>query len=193
MLGIDPVIKYRDDFNQIVNSIWQVHSGITIEESLPSHLEKILDEVIRIKECYQTTFVLEKQDVSQALACLWYKYQEKWKKRKVKRTSNRDFLLQCSIWGIQSWYYREVVAMSHDKSPPPVDMLEQEGLFCLNFRFVVYGTDIHPFDVLKPYERYLIFLQYKMEKNIVEIARMVKRDRAVVSKQLEHIVQRLGS
>ena len=226
---MDPLVKYQDDFKEIVELVWQIHNSPSsmisskptdrshhkdpdqiqysytqIPGQYSSHLSFSFSkngdgrrELMRIRSTYWTTFTVDKEDVQQELTYMWLKYWKILQKREKgkKYVHPRDYLLSCTVWGMKTWYYSEVIAASHgqeyarseweDQSDPPP--------FSLTMRFVTLGTDLKPLDTLDPYERYLIFLMYKMRKNTVEIAHIAQRDRKAITEQLRQIHSRLRS
>ena len=77
------------------------------------------------------------------------------------------------------------------ENPEPIS-LEEEKCLRLDMSFFQERL-IFPLDSLLPYERYLIFLKYKAEKSIVEMAHILQKNRDTVSNQLKRIHDKLRS
>jgi hypothetical protein len=75
----------------------------------------------------------------------------------------------------------------YDKLP-----VEEPG-FRLNLPFLARGTDFYPLSELSAYERYLIFLKYKEDRNILEIAQVVQKSKMTVQRHLKRIHTKLRS
>lgn len=212
---MDPFVKFKEDFDNIVEIVWQVHtrqfsshflsyhqreldiSPLTVS----SHLKILKKELLRIRETYSGSFSIEKEDIRQQLRYLWLKQLESFRGKK-KDYLVRDHLLSCTPWGMKTWYYQEVIGMSQSNDPEteclypyqtipsPSDLMEY--LLKLEPSFFVQDPPF-PFCALTPYEKYLIYLQYQGEKTIVDIAYIVQKDRGVVSRQLKKIHTKLRS
>lgn len=202
---IDPVVRYQKDYQEIVELVWQTYlNSFDTQDSLsgrslqhrqtPSHLATLRRLLVSIQKRYWSSFSLEKQDIKQQLAYLWYRYQKKWDKKKKKKTSFRDYLLQCSVWGLDTWYRQEVMGVSHSMtySTDPMPHQEKSKALYLDLAFLAEDT-VAPLDVLDPHERYLIYLKYKEEKNIVEISDIIQQDRGIVSDKMKQIFNKMRS
>lgn len=199
---MDPLVKYKDDFEEIVDLVWQVHlssqCSMNTFGKTSSHITMLGKELLNIRNSYWSTFTIEKEDIQQELACLWLKYYQRFQQKKRKRTSLRDYLLSCTVWGMKSWYRSQVIGMSHNPemvyhSSEQTTGSCSENLWTLENLLSIATMVPFPLSQLRPYERYLIFLKYKMEKNTVEIAYIVQKDRRVVKKQLDQIHTKLRS
>ena len=71
--------------------------------------------------------------------------------------------------------------------------LKEELGFKLNVSFLAHGTDFYPLSELSPYERYLIFLKYQEDRNILEIAQVVQKDKMTIQRHLKKIHTKLRS
>lgn len=180
---------HRDSL-QTIFSLARKHGGLS-----SAHHLVLFKELSRISNSYWSTFTLEREDIEQQLRYLWIKYNKMFSKKEKKRTSLRDYLLACTVMGMSTWYYREVVGVSYDTSLSLEELAENTvgspDKLSLDFSFVIKGTTIYPLQDLTPYERYLLFLRYKTEKTTVEIAYVVQKDRKTVSRQLARIHNKL--
>lgn len=179
----------KSDFNALVDTTWKAHQGHLLYPTKP-YLKRLLLMIYKIQEGRSSAFVITKCDIRQELLMLWVTYVKKWKERRDKSTSLKSYLLGCSIWGLRNWYAKEMKSLSHisvlssgDPAPP----------FKLDLLFLADGTTFFPLSELTSYERYLIFLKYAEEKNILEIAGMVRRSRDTVTKQLNRTMYKLRS
>jgi len=212
---MDPSVKFKDDFDNIVELVWKIHTGQLDSQfvshhhsqleisslTVSSHMKVLRKELLRLRGKYPSTFSIDKEDIGQQLRYLWYQYMESYKGRD-KDYLVRDHLLACTPWGMKAWYFQEVVGMSHSNDPEvECPHLHQTTLPVSDLRRYLLKLDPSffiqdppwPLSSLSPYEKYLIYLQYQAEKSIVEIAYIVQKDRGVVSRQLKQIHKKLRS
>lgn len=179
-----------DDFNEIVDLVWNTYLRRHTNPQKP-HLVKLKKELLSSIRRYWNTYTLDREDIEQELRLLERKYLQSFSKKRRKHTL-KEFVLQCCIFGMRTWFHQQLSSVSHGvESPMPVETCVLE--FQLDLRFLLHGTDYWPLCNLSPYERYLIFLRFKEDKSIVEIAYIVQKHREVISKQLRSILNRLRS
>ena len=63
--------------------------------------------------------------------------------------------------------------------------------FKLNLRFLLEGSNNRLLKDLSGYERYIIFLVFKEEKNMVEMSKILQRDRRAIKNHYEKILERI--
>lgn len=182
---------HEKDFNEIVDLVWNVWNDKPVYLTR-SHLVNLYQRLLSVQQRYWTTFMIQKEDIQQQLSMLWLRYENKYKKIS-RRGSLLDYLLQCSILGMETWFYRQISVPSYNKSVVQEQIVQEWKAvgFQLDLDFLVKGTDYWPLSILSPYERYLIFLKFKEEKSIVGITYMVQKHREVVSNQLSRILNKL--
>jgi DNA-directed RNA polymerase specialized sigma subunit len=94
-----------------------------------------------------------------------------------------------SIFRLRDWLkYENHIS---DTEPNGQYLPAEKIPFELDLNFVFLGADIEPWNILYPYERYIIYLHFTKEFSIMEIARKLKRNKETVSKQLETALLKL--
>ena len=68
---------------------------------------------------------------------------------------------------------------------------ESEPDFKLDLKFLLTGTNYGPLKSLCGYERYIIFLKFKEDKSILEMSRILQKDRRVVKKHFDLIIEKI--
>lgn len=181
--------KYRQDFEEIVDLVWNIYNKRPVFPE-HTHLRALKDHLLESQRKHSNNFVIQKEDVSQQLSLLWLGYEKKWKQKQT-HVSLRHYLIQCSPFGMRTWFNRQISVPLHGTPPTPSETRTSE--FQLDLGFLRDGTSYWPLCNLSPYERYLIFLKFSEDKSIVEMTYTVQRHREVVSKQLRQILNRLRS
>ena len=181
--------KYNKEFDEIVDLVWDTWNKIPTTPS-KWYLQSLKRHLLSYQERCWTAFIIHREDVEQELSLLWLKYSNTFK---GKRTYGalREYLIQCSLIGMRSWFFQQISTPSHSGEKKYLNWFLLE--FQLDLRFLVEGTSYWPLYNLSPYERYLIFLKFKEEKSIVDIAYTVQKHREVISYQLKRILNRLRS
>lgn len=182
--------EYKDDFEGIVDLVWLVYKR---QEATPrqEHLQKLYCDLTSVEYLYPREFTLAREDVSQELAAIWIQQGKRYFEKPARITPIRQFLLDASIYHIRVWFHREIRCMSHFLPDPYTPFEETVHEFNLDVKFLRDGSNYWPLSKLSPYERYLLFLKFKQDKNIVEIAYIVQKHREVVSRQLTKIMAKL--
>lgn len=132
---------------------------------------------------------IDVEDIKQAFIEIWLGAYEDFVENKPC-ASIRNYMIRRSVWGMRDWYIKEMNILM---KLPYNYYLEEDPPFLLNLNFLLYGTEIEPLNLLSPYQRYLIFLQYKEEKTIFEIADIVQRDEKTIRYQINSILNLLRS
>jgi len=110
------------------------------------------------------------------------------------RTSKKAFLIRVSIWKLRDWYTKEIKLSQPVFMTNYLEPKEEYHLpFKLNLKFLFHGTSFFPLSTLSSYERYLIFLRYKENKTLQEIADIVQKQRKVVAKHIKNTIYKLRS
>lgn len=180
---------YSTDFEEIVDLVWNIYNKIPTDPQR-SHLCSIKSRLSLSQRRHWTTFTIQKEDIEQELSLLWLRYSKNYKGNRTPGAL-KDYLLQCSVLGMQTFFNRHLATPSHaePRQIPNWHLLE----FQLDLKFLAHGTDYWPLCNLSPYERYLIFLKFKEEKSIIEVAWIVQKARRIVSIQLKNVLNRLRS
>ena len=126
--------------------------------------------------------LLEKEDVEQEIRYIWLHCE------KTCEELTERYLKQITIWWIRDWTIKQSRVV---QVYPYYYFLEQEPEFLLDLKFLVYGTRVYPFSTLAPYERYLIFLRYREEKTILQISKMVCKNKNTVQQELRRVLNKL--
>ena len=136
------------------------------------------------------SFYLTKEDLNQHLSLLWLSYYKQYtSKEKKPEVSLRTYLLRRSIWGIRDWLNYETNIITEDAYYTKNELVETG--FKLDLKFLIEGTDFQLLSVLSPYERYLIFLKFKEEKSILQMSFILQKDRRIVKKHFDLIMQKI--
>ena len=180
---------YSNEFEGIVDLVWDTYNKQPTDPT-QSYLLALKEKLLSFQDRCHTTFAFQREDVEQELSVLWLRFNRNYR---GKRTPGelKDYLLKHSVFSMKGWFFRQISALSHGQSRyvPNWTILE----FQLDLKFLLEGTDYWPLCNLSPYERYLIFLKFKEEKSIVDMAYTVQKHREVVAYQLKRILNRLRS
>lgn len=197
-VGNNPIDLYQKDFNRIVKVAWQAY--LDLKQQSRRSLEWIYNRDIQYKKSllniyYTLTKIqipinirldLELEDLKQELSLKWIEWYRKFQNQKHHKTSLRDYLYQCSKFGLETYFISQFFVQ--------VDSFQQSSQLstqplCLDLKFLVQGSSL--FSELLPFERYLLFLKYKQEKSIIDIAYTVQKDKGTVRKQLTQTMSTL--
>jgi len=128
---------------------------------------------------------IDQNDVFQQICLIWW---QSWKTYKGSIQGLKRYLIQRTIWGLRDWLIKQsnIVGIY-----PYYYFLEEKPEFLLDLSFLAYGTRVYPFSTLAPYERYLIFLRYREEKTILQISKVVCKNKNTVQKELCWILDKL--
>jgi DNA-directed RNA polymerase specialized sigma24 family protein len=181
--------KYQTEFKELVNIVERVHND---KETfgLEGHLKALYEELQEIREEYPDPFYLSKVDLKQELYAIWLKLIHRFS-TKQPACHIKSYLLRCSVWELRDWYKSQAKIVTYTPILLEEDASETEYEFALNLSFLMYGTNYFPLCELSAYERYLIFLKFKEEKNILEIAYTVQKGRNCVARHLNEIYMKL--
>ena len=165
--------RWRQDFDGLVDVVYYLHYGLrprfgnTYEEELYRKLKSLTRH---------NNFSLCREDIAQQLALVWTQGLANGSKGK----GTRSYILRLSVFGLRDWYRKELRAMDKGESEYTERTGRQIGL-----KWLFYGED------LTPYERYLIFLRYTQELNILEMSELLKKERHKVSEMLTRAIEKL--
>jgi DNA-directed RNA polymerase specialized sigma24 family protein len=175
---------YRAEFDEIVDTVYQAYERKPLQSGKP-YLISLYDSVSQFEPCYP----LERADVSQELVFRWLIFIQKYYEAKPAITL-KQYLIRRSIWTMRDWFK---LLMRKPPYETPIVILPKLDSFVLNSKFLLYGTDVQPFDCLTSYERYLLFLKFKDDRTILEIADAVQKTKKTVRTQLKRIYNKLRS
>jgi hypothetical protein len=177
---------YRSDFNDLVETSYRaLYSLKPYSDKTPLiTLHRYLSE-------YSDKTKIEREDLSQQLACLWLKYSADYDARRPA-IHIRQYLIRLSVWGLRGWVKRQ----AHLEKLPaafflPEEKKEKDPYFNLDLKFLTQGTSFYPLSELSAYERYLIFLKFKEKKTILEIAYIVQHADDTVVIQYRDLMRKL--
>lgn len=182
---MNALIEYQEEFNEFVDI---AHSSFQGEWSPATNnhsvrLRDIIDEVIRNNP---PSYSLDREDVAQSLAEIWMSLLDSYKKSTTTDMGLRSYLLTLSIYRLRD------ILRKHARTGTVFHLEPQQTYpFNLNLEFLLKGTDYWPLSTLNAYERYLIFLKFREEKTIVEIADIVQLSRQMVSKHIYTVICKL--
>lgn len=178
--------RFRNDFVDLVN-VFMLRSRDIPFTTNQQYLQVLYNSLI-IKE---NQLLIERDDVEQELAMLWLLYARKYMESKPD-IHIRQYLRRLSVWGLRQYFNRVTRPVTHAPLMVPEEEITDHG-FKLDLQFLLKGTDFHPLSVLTPYERYLIFLKFKEEKTILEIAYIVQKTKKTVCVHLQKTIKKLRS
>ena len=193
--------EYKEDYRKIVDLVWLLatiptgpQEDLIRKMATEPYLKRMRDEINSYRSHIFSTFTVDRLDLEQALATLWLYYEQRWNSFKTKHNSLREYIQQCSIFGMKTWYYSHV----SPSNSGDYEWKEEEELplFTLDLDFVDKGTDFYPLSTLNKEDRYLLFLHFVQELNIRAIAMTLQKDRQTVSnhlKRIENKMKRLSS
>jgi hypothetical protein len=189
--GMDVFKKLRKDFNELVKITYSTYWNLSVDpqKNYSTYLRRILEEVLKDKEC---TFNLIKEDLEQELRTLWLSYQRQYKINNYElNITLRSYIIRRSVWDLRDWVKRHVNIISVD----PNLEIEEENKNILDFKldlmFLLRGTNHGPLKYLCGYERYIIFLKFKEEKSILEMSKILQKDRRIIKKHFDLIIEKL--
>ena len=109
-------------------------------------------------------------------------------KTKIPHVSYRSYITRRIVWGMRDWLIKQsrIVTVY-----PYYYFTKERPDLLLDLNFLLYGTQIFPFSILSPYERYLIFLHFREEKSILEISYMVQSKWETVKGHLSSTIDKL--
>lgn len=188
---MDVFKKLRKDFNELIKITYNTYWNLSVnpQKNYSIYLIKILEEVLEDKE---RTFNLSKEDLKQELRTLWLSYQRQYQINEYESDITlRSYIIRRSVWDLRDWIKRHVNVVSVD----PTLELEQEDENILEFKldlmFLLKGTSYGPLKHLCGYERYIIFLKFKEEKSILEMSKILQKDRRIVKKHFDLIIEKI--
>ena len=178
--------RFEYEFNELVdvayNTYWE--GDVLLKEKFSVVLH---DTLVRSLDTKKRTFQLTKEDLKQHLSLLWLTYYQQYRSKKPE-TSIKGYLLKRSIWGLRDWlsYETNIVTECYNPITP-----EYESEFKIDLIFLLEGTDYSFLKELSPYERYIIFLKFKEEKSILQMSRILQKDRRVVKNHFDSIILKI--
>ena len=182
-------LKFKKDFNELIETTYNTYWDLPLipQKNYSTYLHKILKEVITDSN---SDFYLNKEDLKQELCTLWLSYQEQFLvKHEKSQLSLRSYLIRRSLWDLRDWIKKNINIISVD----PTFFIEEESEpdFKLDLKFLLTGTNYGPLKSLCGYERYIIFLKFKEDKSILEMSRILQKDRRVVKKHFDLIIEKI--
>jgi len=182
---LEEIEKYRAEFNEIVDTVYKAYRGQALDSYKP-YLIVLYNTISQ----FDPIFPLERGDIHQELFFRWMIFIPKYYEARPA-VKLRQYLIRRSIWAMRNW------VRSLTKKTPMIQtqtvILPEFRSFVLNLKFLTQGTEVVPFDCLTAYERYLIFLKFKEDRTILEIARAVQKTRKTVKAQLKRVYDKLRS
>lgn len=170
--------KYSDDFEELINAVYQAYLG----KSPVVHRRDLAGLVKEVKELARrpgNSLDLSRDEIRQELACMWVSFIRSYR-RSGPELHIRQYLIRRSIWGLRDWIRKESRVLRRAPTSPP----REAPAFQLNFSFLLEGETWPPLAPLNAYQRYLIYLKFVEDKDILRIAQHLHKDRHVVSRQL---------
>ena len=181
--------RFEDEFNELAdvayNAYWE-------REVFPKYkFSVVLEEtIIKALKNKNRAFNLAKEDFEQQLALLWLSYHKQYDSKENKlETSLKSYILRRSIWGLRDWLiYESNIVTKEDMS---VELEKVRSEFKIDVSFLLRGTNFALLKNLSPYERYIIFLKFKEDKSILQMSRILQRDRRMVKNHFDSTIERI--
>lgn len=189
--------KYEYEFNQLVYTVKRTHQGHGVYNNL-WYVQALHKSLKKVYKKQHNQMPLLKEDIEQELRTLWLEYVKLWELNKPP-VKLGTYLLRRSVWGLRDWVSSQVRFVTEspeytcekDFAVHIIGIDRPDDLFKIDIGFLLHGCSMFPISELSPYERYLILLNFKEEKNILEIARTVQKDRGLVGRQLKAVIEKL--
>jgi hypothetical protein len=184
---MDVVQKYPKLFKKFINV---TYSALSQKDSF--YQEKYFNILHKILSKYELPSYISKEDISQQLALMWHQFFLTYKEKRPD-IRLRQYLIRRSIWGLRDWLLTECKNKTHilediyyTNEPVVYD-------FEINFKFLIIGSDHLFLNDLTAYERYLLFLKFKEDKTIKEIASLTQKHNETIQEHLTKIFNKIRS
>ena len=179
--------KFSEDFDELIEVTYNTYWDLPVihKKSFSKSLEEI---ILDIPITNRNSFNLTLNDLRQELSSFWLKYEKQYKNPK-ENVALRSYLIRRSIWDIRDWLKRQTNIVVTDPFLGVKNDCVAE--FKLDLLFLFEGTNYPPLRILSPYERYIIFLKFKEEKSILQMSKILQKDRRVVKSHFDSIIKKL--
>ena len=181
--------KFSNDFKEFVkvtyNTYWEL--PVIHRKKFSKALEEIIINSLKNEE---RIFDLNIEDLKQEIRFFWLKYEKQYNEEEVKeRISLRSYIVRRTIWDIRDWIkkHNKIIKIDYDE----VNVNDEYTEFKLNIRFLLKGTNFKLLKNLSPYERYIIFLVFKEEKNMLEMSKILQKDRRIIKIHYHKILEKI--
>ncbi len=145
-------------------------------------------------------FRLDSDDIAQQVRIAYFTVLSKYfKNPKDNTNSEQQFKIQLNYqvtWTVRDWLlsqlrklYREDLHTELPSTPPTCKYFEMN----LGPAFLVKGSDTYPYSTLSNYDRLLIHLAFYEDMSDSEIGRALQRNRILVRRDLDRILEYLRS
>ena len=181
--------KFPKDYNEFIDIIYNAYWSLpTIhKEKYSKALESM---VLNVLEGRKPSFDLTLEDLKQEMCFFWIKHEKDYMKNKERKNiSLRSYIIRRSMWSVRDWLKRHNSIVKTDIINKTEDRTAVG--FKLNLRFLLEGSNNRLLKDLSGYERYIIFLVFKEEKNMVEMSKILQRDRRAIKNHYEKILERI--
>ena len=180
--------RYGSDFKDLVDLVYSTHHQHNCYQE-SGYLKQLHTLLLEVQAKHTNEFCLDIADIRQQLALIWFELVQRYRINRPK-VGLRTYLQRLSVWRMRDWYCSQARVLLQNPEPVYEDVKIYHG-FKLNFDFLRKGTNYYPLSELSPYERYLLFLKFKQDKNILEIADIVQKDRYTVSQHMKKIFEKM--
>lgn len=186
---MDEFERFREDFKQLVDT---TYCALHKKEKTYSrqHLSVLYCSIFHL----DIREYISKEEIEQELAFIWLKSLKAFQESKPN-IHVRQYLIRRSLWGLRDWL-RTVAARPIGIPFEDITVEEKEipqSPFSLDLKFLIYGTDFEPLMTLTPYERYLVFLKFREDKTMLEIAHMVQKNHETIYEHFNQIISKIRS
>jgi len=186
------VEKFNKEFEAIVKLTYCTYHQIPIHP-VKKWQVVLCQYVKKVRAKLPKSYLLEEEDIRQELLLMWLVFIGDWKNNRPN-VRLRTYLLRRSLWGIRDWLRYQALSVHTPLNLLPSDAADsnQESAFYLDLKFLLHGTSFFPLSTLSAYERYLIFLKFKEDRNIIEMSYAVQCDPKTVRKRLHSTITKLS-
>lgn len=175
------------DFQLLVNTTYKISNGGSIQRST-GYIKTLVRMLREIVDSIDSKRNILKEDIIQQLSMMWIEYNSEFDQRNLKMP-RKEYLIWRSIVGLKDWLRKELRMQLQQQEL--ITLLPVEPEQKIDVHFLVSGSNIYPFSLLSPYERYVLFLRFYKDMNIKEIASLMNKSRPTVHKHLTQIIEKL--
>lgn len=195
MLFAEAYVNYHEEYNMLVDTMHRAISSRSPVLYLEAPwVENFYYTISDIRNESESDYIITEEEIRAQLSYMWIDFVSQYNER-TPNVHIKRYLISRSVWGLRDWYRYQMNICTQDYSPgltlPATQEEEVDVGFRLDVGFLLFGTYFFPLSELTPYERYIIFLKYREEKTILEIARIVQKSSSHVKRVLHSTTNKL--
>lgn len=191
--SLDEVLKWTEkEFNNVLNVTLDAMNLIS-RANIPNQYRFLHRTLSFISSEEDSSFSLEKEDVRQQLNMIWIDcYNSYYLKPKKPNIGFKKYVQRVSTWRLRDWVKKKVHKETVEFTEESFPVLQAEPIpFKIDLAFVAKGNEGALFEELSLEERYVLYLKYNLDKSIVEIGKILQKDRLTVSTHLDLVLDKL--